>query len=143
MFNSRSIKLIIESRIDDTALLAQAVRAVCYTVVQEETLLYKLVLCLVEAVTNVIKHAYHKEQGHFIEVRVTVSDEDVVFEISDDGDKAELPPPKKDLGIDPNDITSLPESGMGLFLIYQIMDEVLLSEKDKKNILLMRKHIGK
>lgn len=142
MFN-RSIRLSIESKIDDVTLLKEAVRAICRTVIKDETLLYNVVLCLVEAVTNVIKHAYHKKPGNFIDIMVTVGDADIAFEISDNGDQVNLPVPKKDLGINRNDFDSLPESGMGLFLMHKIMDEVLLSKNHEKNILLMRKHIGK
>ena len=139
----RSINLVIESKIDDIALLAQAIKAVCQTVVQDEIVLYNIVLCLVEAVTNVIKHAYHGKPGNFIEIKITVDDYSVAFEIMDNGDQADLPPPKNELSHDTNDITSLPESGMGLFLIHQIMDEILLSHKNEKNILYMKKLLGK
>lgn len=136
---TRSITLTIESKIADVALLAEAVKAICRTTVRDETILYNLVLCLVEAVTNVINHAYHRRPGNFVEVKVTLDDRNVWYEISDTGEKAELPPPKKDLLHDSNDITSLPESGMGLFLIHQIMQEVATSQKDGKNVLSMRK----
>lgn len=138
----RTITLKIESKIADIGLLAEAIKAICATVVHDTTLLYNLVLCLVEAVTNVIKHAYHQKPGNFLEVKITVDDSHVLFEISDNGDKAEIPLPKKDLTYDTNDISTLPESGMGLFLIHKIMEEVSLSQKEGKNVLIMRKQLG-
>lgn len=139
---SRSIKLTIESKIDDIALLAQAVKAICQTVVKDETVLHNLVLCLVEAVTNVIKHTYHQKLGNFIDVKITVDDHYIAFEISDTGEKCELPIPKEELGYDQLDIISLPESGMGLFLIHKIMEEVSLRQRDGKNVLLMKKYLA-
>lgn len=139
----RSIRLIIESKIDEITLLANATRAICQTVVKDETLLYDLVLCLVEAVTNVIKHTYHMKPGNFIDVKVNVNDHEIQFEISDTGEKAELPPPPENLIYDDKDITTLSESGMGLFLIHHLMEEVVLARHEEKNVLSMRKQLGK
>lgn len=141
MMYKRFIKLIIESKIDDIALLSKAIRAICSTVVNDEVLLYNMELCLVEAVTNVINHSYHRKPGNLVEVTVTVDDHHVNFQIIDSGDKALPPPPKKELDYQTNDITTWPESGMGLFLIYRIMDLVSFSEKDGKNVLTMEKKL--
>ncbi len=140
--HTRSIKLIIESNIDHIPLLSKAVRSVCSTVIQDEVLLYNLELCLVEAVTNVIEHAYHQKLGNLVEVIVTFDENDIVFHVIDLGDKGVIPIPKKELDYNPKDVSSLPESGMGLFLIHRIMDEVHLSKKGKKNVLLMKKYVN-
>ena len=47
----------------------------------------------------------------------------------------------KELIYDENDINSLPEGGMGLFLIKEIMDEVYLKRINDLNVLTMIKKI--
>lgn len=142
MMYERFIKLIIESKIDSIALLSKAVKAICSTVVNDAVLLYNIELCLVEAVANVINHAYHRNLGNSIEVDVIVNDEFITLQIIDNGDKAFLSHPKEELDYDSNDPITWPESGMGLFLIYRIMDEVSFNENEGKNILTMKKKIG-
>lgn len=141
MMHKRTIKLIIESKIDDIDLSSKAVRVICNTVVSEEVLLYNLELCFVEAITNVIKHAYHRKPGNLIEIILTLDEEEVMFQIVDSGDKPNLSIPKE-LNHDLNDLASLPESGMGLFLIHQIMDEISFTEREGKNVLTMIKKLN-
>ena len=141
MIYEQLIKLEIDSKIDSIALLAKAIRAICGTVVSDEVMLYNIELCLVEAVANVINHAYHRKPGNCVEVVITLDDHHVTFQIIDNGDKACIEAPQTELNYDSADISSWPESGMGLFLIYRIMDEVSFSEHEGKNILTMKKKI--
>lgn len=143
MMYSRSIRLIIDSKIDDIALLAKAIKGICSTVIHDEITLYNVELSLVEAVANVINHAYHRKSGNSIEVAVSVEDAHVTFQIMDTGDPAQLPVPKKELDYNSEDLTTFPESGMGLFLIYRIMDEVSYKANEGKNTLTMKKHLNK
>lgn len=136
----RFIIFIIESKIDSIALLSKAIRAVCSTVLEDEVMLYNVELCLIEAVTNVIKHAYHRKPGNMVEVSVTIDGHHVTLQIKDSGDKAKLPTPKKELDYEINDMTTWPEFGLGLYLINQIMDEVSYGEQDGKNVLTMVKY---
>lgn len=142
MLHERSIKLIIESKIYSITLLSEAVKAICKTVIHDEVLLFNMVLCLVEAVTNVINHAYHRNPEYFIEVIVNIDDKQLTLQIIDTGDKASIPTPKKELDYNPEELTTWPESGMGLFLIHKIMDEILTEEKNGKNILIMKKNLS-
>ncbi|QLH36679.1 MAG: ATP-binding protein [Parachlamydiaceae bacterium] len=90
MMYERFIKLIIESKIDSIALLSKAIRAICATVLNDEISLYNLELCLVEAVANVINHAYHRKPGNFVEVAVTIDDKHVLFQIFDTGRQSDF-----------------------------------------------------
>lgn len=135
----KSIRLIIESKISHISLLAKAVQAVCSEEVKDEITLYNIQLCLVEAVTNVIKHAYHLKPGNFVEVIVGLDEQQVMIQIIDNGEKA-TPPPVKELDKH-QDLSNLAESGRGLFLIDQIMDEVIWSDSEGKNILTLKKSL--
>ncbi len=139
--NEQTVKLIFESKLEQIPLVSAAIKGMCQTVVQDEQLLYHLVLCVMEGVTNVIKHAYHLNPDKTVEIAVTVNDLYVIFEIIDSGEKTELPK-SSELIFEPSEIHSLPESGMGLFLIYNIMDEATFNQNiEGKNVFWMKKYI--
>jgi serine/threonine-protein kinase RsbW len=142
MFFERVITLIIESKIDNIVLLSKAVRAICSSVVSDETILYNLELCLVEATSNVIEHGYHRKPGNLVEVCVTVDDNHVIIQIIDSGDKIPHTISKRKLDYDCKDVTNLPESGIGLFLIQSLMDEVSFDQQGGKNVIMMRKNLN-
>lgn len=139
----RVITLIIDSKIDSIALLSKAIRAICNTVVSDEVILSNMELCLVEATTNVINHAYHRKSGFPVEVSVTIDDHHVVLKIKDIGDKAALPVPKKELDYDSKDMSTWPEGGLGLFIIHHVMDEVKHVHSEGSNILTMIKYFDR
>ena len=139
MHHNRSIKLTIQSKIDDISLLSCATKALCNTVVTDAVLLYNMELCLVEAVANVINHAYQRNPNHFIEILVSLGEKEVVFQIVDTGTPGTLPSPEP-LNISEETLT-LPESGRGLFLINHIMDDVSYIQDSGKNIFTMKKSL--
>lgn len=138
----KSMKLTFESKLDCLPLLGNAIKGICSCVIQDELLLSQLELCLVEVVSNVINHAYKKEAGHTIEVIVSLTQNHATFTVIDTGIKN---PQifKKELNTDPQDINGLPESGMGLPIIYQIMDEVVFREEQGKNFAILKKKFNK
>ncbi|PJD97822.1 MAG: histidine kinase [Parachlamydia sp.] len=138
----KTIKVIIESKIDHVPVLSKAVRAICSTLVQDEILLFNMELCIFEAVINVIKYVYKKQPGNYIEVITTLEKSEINLCVITPGISAVLPLPKKELEFDPKDINSIPESGMGLFLIHQIMDEVGVKKIENENMLLMKKYLS-
>lgn len=98
-------------------------------------------LCLAEALNNIIKHAYKGDETNLIEIDVEVEETKVTICLTDFGE------PRKNLGkpkleFDPNDIDSLPEGGMGLFIIEQLMDENTYSRDGDKNIFKLVKNIA-
>jgi serine/threonine-protein kinase RsbW len=134
--NKKEIKLSIESKMELIPIISKAVRSVCHTVIEDDTQLYHLELCVFEAIVNVIKHSLHEEKGHLIEVIVILNEDSITFKVMDDGKDRFVK--KKQFTFDPEDIEHLPTSGMGVHIIYEIMDEVSFSSKGKKNILVMK-----
>lgn len=95
-------------------------------------------ICLTEALNNVIKHAYKEEKGKSIQVKVIKDENLVEVNIIDEG----LPRTNleiKKLDYNPNDLDSLPESGMGLFIIQQLMDELDYFSINGKNYFVLKK----
>lgn len=106
----------------------------------EKNLLNEIDICLTEALNNVIKHSYSGEQNHSIDVIVSKDSEYFEMKIVDTG-KSRENLVIKDLNFDPEDIDNLPESGMGLYIIKQLMTEINYYSLDGKNFFILRKNI--
>jgi len=136
--SSRTIKFAIDSRLENVSLLGLAVRSICSSLPLSPTEIYQIELSLAEAVNNTIKHAYHGQSGHEVEVIATVETDRLVIEIRDTG--IPLPEQRRSAAVfDPDDVLSLPESGMGLHIIHTAMDKIEHDRHGHKNILRMIK----
>jgi serine/threonine-protein kinase RsbW len=95
-------------------------------------------ICLTEALNNVIKHSYKSDNTQFIELLVKKDSNFFEIIIVDSGLPRENLNVAK-LDFDPQDINNLPESGMGLYIIQQLMDEMKYCTKDGKNYFSLKK----
>lgn len=107
--------------------------------IAEETI-REIELSLAEALNNVIKHSYKGDETNKIEIEMTYDNNQFLLNLSDFGE------PRKNLKkpvleFDPEDIDSLPEGGMGLFIIEQLMDENKYSVDGNKNTFTLVKNI--
>lgn len=136
----KTVNFLIDSKLENVPLAGIAVRGICKSLSLNEIDTYYLELCVVEAVNNAIKHAYNSEDGHAVEISITYSDREIVFNISDRGRKMNLYLPGF-LDFDPGELDRLPEHGMGLYIINSIIDEVVYRTDDNKNTLTMRKFL--
>lgn len=109
----------------------------------------QIVSALNEAYNNVVLHAYRGILGGRIDLSISVQAGEVEIQLSDRGrgfDPASvrgyaLPDlPEDETGADV-DLDTLPESGMGLFIIRSFMDEVTYTRGagGKPNVLVLRK----
>lgn len=139
--NEKRIKLECESKVELVPILGKAVRGICSCCNLTEEFLFELELVLVEAATNVVIHAYEGKEGFLLEVIVSFTEEYITFQIIDSGIRNinKLHKPR----YDPENINSLPESGLGSFLIHQYMDEVDYKENCGKNELTLKKYYEK
>jgi len=77
--------------------------------------------CLVavgEICNNVIKHAYAGEAGRPIAIALSVLPDRFIITVEDEG------APYDPRGYTPPDLESVPERGIGLFLVHRSVDEV-------------------
>jgi len=138
---ARTVSLRVESRLDHVELLGRAVRALCATSGVPARECAQVELALVEAVNNVIRHAYKLEPGHPVEVVFTVAADSFTIEVIDEGrPRPERPAPTLDF--DPTDIAHLPEGGMGLFIIHSVMDRVEYDSRDGRNTFTMARRLA-
>ena len=90
-------------------------------VAEPPVVLYNLQLAVHEACVNIIDHAYAGDPQGQIGIRISVAPEPrcVIVELHDTGrsfDPTTVPPP---------DLTAAQVHGYGLFLMYELLDEVL------------------
>jgi serine/threonine-protein kinase RsbW len=104
----------------------------------EEHLCNAVEICLTEALNNVIKHSYQGDQSRLIEITVSKVEHYLEIKIADTG-QARKNLTVKELEYDPSDIENLPESGMGLFIIKQLMDEMDYYSESGKNYFILKK----
>jgi serine/threonine-protein kinase RsbW len=133
----RTIRLTIDSNLAEVRQVRRALSAL----VGEDPLTaeewYQVKLCIAEAVNNAIIHAYGRQGGRTVEVEVERLADRVVCRIADFG----KPMPegtlrqKPQLDYCPKDISALPEGGMGLYIMHQVMDRVDYESKDGRNVL--------
>ena len=111
-------ELIIGSDLNEVACARDWISALAQQAGLSSQESYELQLVLNEACTNSIKHAYFSEKGHIIKMSATISNDQICIVIRDFGEKADLWKYQK-----PN-LENSPDSGYGLYIMYQLMDEV-------------------
>jgi serine/threonine-protein kinase RsbW len=137
-----TIELTIDSRLENVALVGVAFNKICESAGMDALECYQMELCLVEAVTNCIKHAYGSRPGNNVSVKVTLDERNLELQIRDKGPPAAgVFAGPSTLEFDPNDLQQVPTSGMGVFIIQSIMDGVEYHREGDTNILTLTKEL--
>jgi len=141
----KRITLSIESQYQNVPLVSAAVHQLCSLIPFGDKDTYATELCVTEAVVNSIKHAYRDEPDHTVAVIFCLLANQLVIEVQDRGKSMDplLLEMKKDtaLNFDMMDLDSIPESGRGLAIIQNYMDEVHYRAAGNGNYLTMKKKI--
>jgi serine/threonine-protein kinase RsbW len=141
------LELAINSDLGDVALVAIAANRVCLHLGLDEAMAGQVELCIVEAVTNAIRHAYHDQPGNRVTVTIAEESAQLVIEVCDSGSAMPLKHQQRLVhgtdasGFELQDRNSIPEGGRGLQIIRTLMDEVSYTSKQHLNHLTMRKHL--
>lgn len=135
-----SIRLTVTSRLENIFLIGLSIRAICSHLGFNAQETYQLELSLVEAVTNIIKHAYNFEPGKLVELSIYLQTDKIMFELCDTGRPMEnFAEPSLDF--DTVDPESLAEGGMGRSIMFAYLDEVVYKRVDDRNHLTMTKRL--
>jgi serine/threonine-protein kinase RsbW len=138
---ARAVTLRTDSRLENVELVARAVRGLCAASGVEGRECARVELALAEAMNNVIRHAYHGQPGHPIEILFTLEARRFTLEVADEG--TPMPPrPAPMLDFDPGDLARLPEGGMGLYIIHSVMDQVEYHARPGRNALVMSRRLA-
>ena len=101
---------------------------------------YDLTLALDEVITNVARHAYPAGEEHQFTLEVTVSDEEFLARVGDDGvafDPTAHPAPNLNTPLEERK-----EGGLGIFLVRQIMTSVEYQRVAGKNLMILKKTLA-
>jgi serine/threonine-protein kinase RsbW len=122
------LRLAIDSSFKEVAFVASAIHAVALQGGLDAEAAQDLELAAVEALNNVVEHAHRDRHDLPIDVSVEQAGGQITVEIVDHGYPAdaarfaaEEPP---EFEVDPADLASLAESGRGIALMRQLVDEI-------------------
>jgi serine/threonine-protein kinase RsbW len=142
----RRIKLVIESNIEDVKLVSTVINRLCTLGQLTDIEIFQIELAVVESVNNVIQHAYNNERGHEVEITFTLYANRVTLDVCDMGRTMDLKHrvqvEKSPLEFDPTELNMLPEGGLGLAIIREVMDDVTYISRHDKNTLTLTKRFS-
>ena len=133
-------KLVIKNDISEISKLATFIGELSEELDFTPELNFNLNLVLEEAISNVILYAYGKEEQKEISLGDYLSDNNLVFVLTDSGmefDPTKVPDADVTLSAEEREI-----GGLGIYLIRQIMNTVEYQRIDGKNVLTMRKELN-
>lgn len=135
------LRLVIDSDLENVAKVGTTVQSLCVQASFSEIEAFHVQLAMVEAINNVIKHAYGDQSGHDVTIDISVDADKLVFVLTDTGKS--MPPfaITPSLEFDPDDLDAVPEGGMGLFIIHSVMDKVDYQACDGRNVQTFVKHL--
>lgn len=136
--------LIIDSKLGDVPLAAVAVNGICVHLGLGKIQAREVELCIAEAATNTIRHAYHGLAGETVSIAVSTEIDRLHIEVCDTG--SSIPAEQVERLIRGADIVeidraSLLEGGRGLQIIHDLMDEVAYTREGNLNRLQLMKRI--
>ncbi len=102
-------------------------------------------LCVVEAVTNAIEHAYHCELGHQVRVVLNLHPDRAEIEVRDQGNPMDSSLLQEagyaKLDLIPDDVELLSVRGRGLSIMKEMMDAVSYWQDGAENCLVLTKRL--
>ena len=135
------LRLTINSDLKDVVFVGLAVNKICEHLRMSAVEAYRVELCAVEAVTNSIRHAYRNQPGNEVSVTLVIRDNRLEVEVMDNGlamlaaQVGRLSEGSEVFGFDPANRSSLPEGGMGLQIMHEVMDEISYRSDGEGNLL--------
>jgi anti-sigma regulatory factor (Ser/Thr protein kinase) len=138
----RDILLTLDSRLENVALVGRASHALGAEAGLAPSDCDLLELCVVEAVTNSILHAYEGASGHEVRLHVLLFEDTVELRVIDQG--TPMPPGllEREEPEVPEEPLELPESGRGLFILKGFCDTVDYVSDARGNVLTLVKRVG-
>ena len=130
---------VIKNRIEELTSLAEEIEKLANEWDLSQKLAMNISLVVEEALSNIIFYAFTDGNNHEIHISISVTNNRLNIEFTDDGipfnplshqkPDVELPLEERSVG------------GLGIFLMSQIMDEMNYTRKKEQNILTLTKSI--
>lgn len=140
----RTVRLTIDSDLREVRKVRRALDELAAASPFSPEQWHQIEVCVIEAANNAVIHAYGGEKGHEVAIEVLLHPDRVVCRVANRGRpmKEEDLRRKAALDYSPEDIRTLPEGGMGLYIIHRVMDRVEYRSENGRNILTMTKFAG-
>jgi serine/threonine-protein kinase RsbW len=144
----KGLSFAIDSSLGNVSLVAVAVNRICVQLGLDDLSAGQVELCIAEAATNAIRHAYHDEPGHTVAIALAAGTDQLKIEVSDSGTPMPVEQEQRLLHgtqaieFQTTDRSSLPEGGRGLQIIHDLMDEVSYVRLGNTNRLIMKKQLA-
>ena len=131
---TEQLHLLVPATLTAARAATKRILAICPCQDPQQRALYAV--AVMEWLVNVVKHGYRFAENERIRISATVYGDGMELQIEDTGcgistERFEAAP--AEVHFDPEDIASLPESGMGLAIIKTVMDSVAYSSSDGVN----------
>ena len=133
------ITLAIDSKLENVAWVGLATNIICSTIPELSDFSNRAELCVVEACNNAIEHAYCNEPNHTVEIIITQHHDRITFEICNTGTPIDMEKCTPSLHFVPGNPETYSEKGMGLFIMSEVMDEVIHRSIEGKNVITLTK----
>ena len=141
----KGVRFAVDSELENVSLVAVAVNSICRQLGLDAVNAGEVELCVAEAATNAIRHAYHDQPGQTVAIFLSATQEHLQIEVSDNGSpmpaeqEQRLLHGTQSVEFQAGDRMSLAEGGRGLQIIHDLMDEVSYFTADNVNRLRMIK----
>ncbi|RTE10685.1 anti-sigma B factor RsbW [Paenibacillus whitsoniae] len=89
-------------------------------------------VAVAEACNNAILHAYGEEPGGSVDIRMELIGEEMAITVQDYGRSFAVSPLSFEAPVPPTEITRIRTSGMGLYLMQALMDDVQVEVESGK-----------
>jgi serine/threonine-protein kinase RsbW len=142
---NQCIRLTIDSRLDAVPLLGLLVNTLCSVAGLSPAERNLVEVCAVEAVNNVIEHAYRSEPDHELSLAVTIAPDRLILEVFDRGQPADPAVIHADhrqaLEIHADHLSQVAETGRGLAIMQVVMDSLEYTTGGGGNCLRLTKRL--
>jgi len=128
----RTIRLIIDGRLENVFLAGMAVQSFAMYSPLSEREAYNVRLSTVEAVNRSILRAGQPGSVHEVEVVVSLHRDRMVLKVCDSGKPVE-PETREPAAFDPEKMDTIPEDEVRRFIIRSVMDEVSMERVGDRN----------
>jgi serine/threonine-protein kinase RsbW len=138
----------IPATYDDVAVVRTLLPAVARGLPFTRSTLLRLEICVMEALHNVVRHAYRDRDDGDVEVSLEAGADRLVIRIEDHGrpmpDEARRSirsaPPITERSATP--LPDLPEGGLGIPILRTVLDDLEYRREGDRNVLTMTKLLG-
>jgi len=93
----------------------------------------ELITAFSEAFNNIVIHGYRDRSDGMLDVEAEIRPDQMALSLIDTGNEVDF------ACVTPPDLASMPESGMGVFMIHALVDEVRYRGGDPNVLLLMKR----